>query len=75
MNENDWNLLNLYADGEMDPSDAEAFARRIDRDPALRASLAELVEAQMLIREMYNDEDVPDLTQINRCRNTPPSDR
>ena len=76
MNENDWNLLNLYADGEMDPSDAAAFARRIDNDPALQAGLANLVETKALIREMYSNEETPDLTQAKSAlRQNPAMER
>lgn len=56
MNETDWNLLNKFADDEMQPSEAEEFAARIDREPGLRDALAELIETKASLKKMYRDE-------------------
>ncbi|MEQ9488635.1 MAG: hypothetical protein RIM72_06545 [Alphaproteobacteria bacterium] len=62
MNDSDWTLLNLYADGEMNPAEAEAFAGRIDREPALRSALADLIETKAQMRAVFADEETPDFT-------------
>lgn len=47
--------LQALLDGELDPDDAERVFRDIERDPDLRAELAELQRLKYLVRSAYAD--------------------
>lgn len=50
--EADWEALNAYADGELEPAAREALARRLAHDPGLAAALAEVHAAKAALSLM-----------------------
>lgn len=46
VSDEDWTLLNAYADGELPPAERARVARRLVREPALAAALAEVHRAK-----------------------------
>lgn len=42
LDERDWEILNAYADGELEPQDERELTARLNREPALRAALADI---------------------------------
>jgi anti-sigma factor RsiW len=52
VNDQDWELLNAYLDGELSAPDAAAIARRIAGDPTLSAALADIRELSRTLRQL-----------------------
>jgi hypothetical protein len=52
INDQDWELLNAYHDGELDAVDSHEIARRIAGDPHLAAALADIREMSAALKQL-----------------------
>jgi len=54
LNQTDWELLNAYADGELDGHQADKLAKRLEAEPALTRALDDIYRAKSQLKRLQD---------------------
>ncbi len=65
LNEKDWQLINAYADGELEPSARRALEARLESEPELRAALDRVMALKGTLSRMRPVPTAEDLPEVS----------